>query len=222
MFFDDRKDAGRQLAARLTRFKDQQPIILGLPRGGVVVANEVAKALDAPLDVLLVRKIGAPGRPELAVGAVAFVDKPETVIVDDVKATLDVPKRYLKDAEAEQVREIKRRQEMYGVTPGRLDVRRKTAILVDDGIATGATIRAAVRALRRAKPRRLVVAVPVAPPDAVAVLEREADEVVCVAVDSDLGAISLSYGAFPQVGDDEVIDILERSRRGGVDEVEED
>lgn len=211
MYFSDRTDAGRQLADRLTQYKDQEPLVLGLPRGGVVVAYEVAKALAAPLDVVLVRKIGAPWHSELAVGAVAFVDRAQLVVNQPVKAALGVPDSYIQQVETEKLKEIERQRTLFRGGRGPLDLRGKTAILVDDGIATGATVLAAAQAVRQSSPKRVVVAVPVAPPDAVASLKREVDEVVCLDITADFGAISLFYGSFPQVESSEVVALLERA-----------
>ncbi|NNG05822.1 MAG: phosphoribosyltransferase [Inquilinus sp.] len=211
MYFNDRNDAGRQLAERLTSYKDQEPVVLGLPRGGVVVAYEVAKALAAPLDVVLVRKIGAPWHGELAVGAVAFIDRPRVVVNEPVRTALGVTDEYIQRVEAEKLKEIERQRALFRAGRGPLDLHGKTAILVDDGIATGATVLAAAQAVRQSSPKRVVVAVPVAPPDAVESLKREVDEVVCLEIAADLGAISLFYGAFTQVEDAEVVALLERA-----------
>ena len=211
MYFSDRTDAGRQLADRLKHHKDEQPLVLGLPRGGGVVAFEVAKALVAPLDVVLVRKIGAPWHSELAVGAVALVDRPQLVVNQPVKTALGVPDSYIEKVEAEKLKEMERQRSVFRGDRAPLELRGKTAILVDDGIATGATVLAAAKAVRQSSPNRVVVAVPVAPPDAVASLEREVDEVVCLDVTADFGAISLFYGSFPQVENSEVVALLERA-----------
>jgi predicted phosphoribosyltransferase len=211
--FDDRTDAGRQLAARLERFRDEAPVVLALPRGGVPVGFEVATALGAPLDLVLVRKIGAPFQRELAVGAVVDGERPVTVVNEEIARMLHLPDDYMERESRQQLAEIERRREMYLSGLDRPSVRDATIIIVDDGIATGATVRAAVQAMRQHRPRRLVVAVPVAPPDAVAMLEREADEVICLDTPADFGAIGYFYRDFHQVPDDEVVALLRRAAR---------
>jgi putative phosphoribosyl transferase len=157
-------------------------VVLALPRGGVSVGFEIAKALGAPLDVVLVRKIGAPFQPELALGAVVDGDRPETVLNEEIVRALGVPESYLAKARARQLEEIERRRARYFAGRTRVPVEGRTAIVVDDGIATGATMEAALHARRRARPRRLVLATPVAPPDTIERLRPEADEVVCLAM----------------------------------------
>jgi putative phosphoribosyl transferase len=202
--FADREDAGRQLAAKLVRFKDKNPVVLALPRGGVPIGREVATALDAPMDLILVRKIGAPGQPELALGAVVDGARPELVINEDVRAMLHVTDDYIAEAEARQLAEIGRRRELWLGDRPRIAVEGKTALIVDDGIATGATVRAALHAVRRARPARLVLAAPVAPPDTIESLRDDADEIVCLATPAAFWAISMFYLDFPQVADAEV------------------
>jgi putative phosphoribosyl transferase len=210
--FADRKAAGEQLAESLVEYKDRDPVVLALPRGGVPVGFEVAKALSAPLDVILVRKIGAPGQPELAVGAVVDGGSPETVINEDVKDPLGIEDSYIEEESARQLVEIQRRRKLYIGGRPRPEIAGKTAIIVDDGIATGATVRAAVHAVRRRSPERLVLAVPVAPPDSVESLRGEVDELVCLHTSTLFGAISMYYRAFPQLDAEEVVSILEKAR----------
>ena len=209
--FADRTEAGRRLAERLMRLKDQEPVVLALPRGGVPVAFEVAKALQAPLDLVLVRKIGAPFQPELAIGAVVDGERPELVINRDVVDEYRIPESYLENERRRQLDEIERRRERYLAGRPRAPVRDRTAIVIDDGIATGATMEAALLATRRAGPRRLVLAVPVAPPDTLERLRPEVDEVVCLAVPAFLGAIGSFYRDFRQLDDDEVIELLQQA-----------
>ena len=209
--FKDRTDAGRRLAAELLRLKDRAPVVLGQPRGGVAVAYEVAEALDAPLDLVLVRKIGAPMQPELAVGAVVDGSRPETVVHRDVADALGVPAAYIEEEAARQLAEIERRRELYLAGRAPVDIAGRTAIVVDDGIATGATVEAALLALRRARPAHLVLAVPVAPADTVARLRAEVDEAVCLATPRGFGAISVYYDDFHQMSDAEVVELLRRS-----------
>jgi putative phosphoribosyl transferase len=211
MILKDRKQAGIQLAAELLRFKEQDPVVLALPRGGVPVGFEVAKALGAPLDLILVRKIGAPFQPELAVAAVVDGERMELVINEDVLAALDLSEEDIRKQAKQEVEEIERRQRLYLGGRERVRVRGRTVLVVDDGIATGATMRASLRAVRRREPSRLVLAVPVAPAETVDQLRREVDEVVCLAMPSPFGAIGQFYVDFRQVGDDEVRDLLDRS-----------
>lgn len=210
--FRDRAEAGRRLAERLAGHKGEHPIILALPRGGVAVGFEVAKALNAPLDLVMVRKIGAPTQPELAAAAIVDGDRPTIVVNRDVVDGLAIPAAYIEAEASRQLAEIERRRGLY--LPGRSAVNPagRTAIVVDDGIATGATTRAALRAVRHAEPKRLILAAPVAPPDAVADLARECDEIVCLAEPSFFGGISLFYEDFHQLEDDEVIALLDQAR----------
>ncbi len=212
--FADRTEAGRRLAEKLVRFKAEQPVVLALPRGGVPVGFEVAQALDAPLDVVLVRKIGAPFQTELAVGAVVDGDQPETVLNRDIVEEYQIPERYLAEEGARQLKEIERRRRLYRPGRPRIDVRDRTAIVVDDGIATGATMEAALHATRRAGPKRLVLAVPVAPPDTIERLRPQVDEVECLLVPPYLGAIGMFYKDFRQLSDDEVVALLARAAAG--------
>ena len=209
--FRDREDAGRKLALAVMRFKDEHPCILALPRGGVPVAYEVAKALDAPLDLVLVRKIGAPFQPELAIAAVVDGSRPELVVNEDLARQLEIDDAYLAREEMRQLREIERRRQFYLAGLDRVPVRGKTAIIIDDGIATGATIRAAINATRRANPKRIVVAAPVAPVETIAALRSEADEVVCVEQPEYFGGVGRHYIDFTQVDDEEVRRLLVRA-----------
>lgn len=208
MRFVNRADAGKKLADALERYKTEDVAVLALPRGGVPVAAEVAARLGAPLDLLLVRKIGVPFQPELAMGAV--IDGPEPLVVrnEEVIRLAGIPDPEFRQVEMRELAEIERRRERYtgGRTP--IAVENRVAIIVDDGIATGATVRAAIRGLRRRRPSRIVVAVPVAPPDTVASLEREADEVVCLDQPAHFAAIGQFYEDFRQVDDEEVIRYL--------------
>ena len=211
VMFTDRTQAGQRLAAALLHLKDRAPVILALPRGGVVVGWEVARALGAPLDLVLVRKIGAPGQPELAAAAVVDGEEPEMVVNDDVVGTFAVPATYLEQERARQVQEIERRRGLYLGGRARAEIGDRTAVVVDDGIATGATVRVALRAVRRRKPARTVLAVPVAPPDTIEALRSEADEIVCLETPALFGAISAFYADVRQVTDDEVTALLART-----------
>lgn len=206
--FADRHAAGRALADVLAKRNFAAPVVLALPRGGVAVAAEVARALKAPLDVVLVRKIGVPQQQELAAAAVVDGGDPEVVTNDEVIALAGVTQDYL-DAELKrQLEEIERRRRVYLQGRARVPLEGRTVIVVDDGIATGATVRAALKALRRKAPKALILAVPVAPADAVAALRDEVDEVVCLAVPEPFVAIGLHYLDFHQVSDDEVVRLL--------------
>ena len=206
--FTNRIEAGRRLAAALAAFKAQDPVVLALPRGGVPVGLEVARALDAPLDLVFVRKIGVPYQPELAYGAVVNGAAPETVVNRDVAEMVSVPEGFLEKETARQLEVIKQRRELYMAGRTRPPLSGRTVIVVDDGIATGATVRAALIAVRRAEPRRLVLAVPVAPSDTIQSLRAEADEVICLESPIFFGAISLYYADFSQLTDDQVVDLL--------------
>lgn len=213
MVFKDRREAGRLLAERLTGFREAKPVVLGLPRGGVPVAFEIAQALRAPLDVMLVRKIGVPWQPELALGAVSDGAEPELFIDEQLKSLLEIDDDYIADARKREVGEIERRRTAYRQGRPPIDVAGRVVIVVDDGIATGATTKVALRALRRRKPGRLVLAVPVAPPDSLAGLRVEADEIVCLETPEDMGAVGLYYRDFRQTTDQEVTDLLAQSRK---------
>jgi putative phosphoribosyl transferase len=218
--FADRRDAGRQLAARLQRFKAEDPLVLALPRGGLPVGYEVARALGAPLDVLIVRKLGAPMQPELGVGAVAeggalFVDQ---ATCDE----LGIPSEEIEEIAVRERAEIDRRVRRYRGGRGLIALTGRTVILVDDGVATGGTARTAIRALRALGPRRIVFAVPVAAVDAAQVLATEADELVAVSVPESLMAIGFWYRNFDQVDDAEVVAWLERAARGPDEQEEEE
>ena len=205
--FKDRKDAGMQLAEKLADFAGQQDIfVIALPRGGVVTGVEIANRLRAPLDVLIVRKIGHPWQPELAVGAIS--ETGFIVYNEDVVASVGVTKDYLRGEAARQREEIARRQRLYRGGQKLVNLRGKTVILVDDGVATGATMKAAVETLKREQVGKLVVAVPVAPPGTAAELQRMADVFVCLNIPEDFMAVGNCYYEFPQVTDAEVVALL--------------
>ena len=210
MPFVDRTDAGRSLAKALARYKGQRPVVLALPRGGVPVAAEVATALDAPLDLILVRKIGVPFQPELAMGAV--VDGREPVIVrnEDVISLTGVSEQEFNATRDQQFAEIERRRKLYLGDRPHPQITDRVVIVVDDGIATGATTRAALQAIRMRKPSKLVLAVPVAPTATLKELRGEADEIVCLEDYEDFGAIGRFYSDFSQVSDTEVTETLSR------------
>lgn len=210
MPFSDRVDAGRQLAKALAAYRGQRPVVLALPRGGVPVAAEIATALDAPLDLILVRKIGVPFQPELAMGAVVDGGEPIVVRNDSVIRLSAVSESEFDAVRDQELAEIDRRRKLYLGDRPHPQLAGKTVIIVDDGIATGATTRAALRATRIRKPAKLVLAVPVAPTETLNELRDEADEIVCLEDYEDFGAIGFFYSDFSQVSDAEVIDMLTR------------
>ena len=210
MPFVNRTEAGRELAKALSQYKTPQPVVLALPRGGVPVAAEIAGALGAPLDLILVRKIGVPFQPELAMGAVVDGDKPITVRNEDVIKLCGVKEREFDAIRDEELAEIERRRKRYLGDRPHPQLAGRTVIIVDDGIATGATIRAALRATAERKPGKLVLAVPVAPTDTLQALRGEADDIVCLEDYAEFGAIGLYYADFRQIADTEVIEILAR------------
>ncbi len=181
---------------------------MALPRGGVPVAVEVARALKAPLDLVLVRKIGVPQQPELAAAAVVDGGEPEIVINDDVVELAGVTAAYIREQAKAELEEIERRRALYLEGRPRVPLEGRTLVVVDDGIATGASIRAAVRALRRKKPKKLILAVPVASSETVAALDREVDAVVCLEMPEPFYAIGVHYRDFHQVPDEEVVRLL--------------
>lgn len=212
MLFTDRHEAGRRLAKRLLALKDKRPVVLALPRGGVPVGFEVARALAAPLDLVLVRKIGVPQQEEFALAAVADGEHPELVVDRGLMDSLDISPEYLEAAKSAALQEIERRRHVYLGDRPPVDVAGCTAIVVDDGIATGATMLAALRATRRRGPARLVIAVPVAPGDRLERLRGEADEIVCLDTPADFFAVGQFYREFPQLRDAEVVALLDQAR----------
>jgi putative phosphoribosyl transferase len=220
MPFRNRAEAGRQLAAALARYREQDPVILALPRGGVPVAAEVASALSAPLDLILVRKVGVPFEPELAMGAIVDGGDPLIVRNEDVIRYAGIGEADFKAGCEAEFAEIERRHERYLGSRERATVAGCTAIVIDDGVATGATARAALRATRMRKPKRLVLGVPVAPTESLVELRDEADDVVCLENYETFGAIGCYYSDFRQVRDEEVIEILKhypaKSRKRGM------
>lgn len=210
MIFKNRSDAGQRLAIALARYAPEHPLVLALPRGGVPVAYEVARALDAPLDVFIARKLGAPLQPEFAIGAVA---EGGVVIVDPTADEVGLDAQRLARAIAREQAEIATRVERFRGGRPLGEVRGRMVIVIDDGIATGATARASLRALRAMGPARLVLAVPVAAADSVATLRGEVDELVCLEAPVDFAAVGYWYEDFEQVSDDEVIALLRRATR---------
>jgi predicted phosphoribosyltransferase len=208
--FRDRRDAGRVLAQRLAAYAGRSDVlVLALPRGGVPVAFEVAQALKAPLDLFIVRKLGVPGHEEYAMGALASGDV--RVLNDDVVRSLHIPDAVVEAVTRTERLELERRERLYRDGRPAPNVRGRCVILVDDGLATGATMLAAVRAVRAQQPARTVVAVPTAAAETCSQLRREADEVICVTTPEPFRAVGLWYEDFSQTGDDEVRELLARA-----------
>lgn len=211
--FIDRQDAGKKLAELLMQYKDEKEvIIIGLPRGGVVLAYEVAKALNQPLDVICPRKVGAPYNPELAIGAIT--ETGEGYFNDQLIERLEVPHKYIEAECAKEQATAKRRLELFrkGLKP--LDCSGKVVIIVDDGLATGATMKAAIQAIKKQKAKKLVVAVPVSPPDTAADISTMCNEFICIATPWNFQAVGQFYEIFGQTEDAEVVSLLDRSKIG--------
>jgi len=210
MLFRDRREAGRLLASRLAAYRNRpEVLVLALPRGGVPVAFEVARVLNAPLDIFLVRKLGVPGHEELAMGAIASGGV--RVLNEDLVRALNIQPAVIETIAAKELQELERRERRYRGKRPPPEVRGRTVILIDDGLATGSTMRAAVAALRQQGPAKIVVAVPVGAPETCAEFEEEADETVCARTPVPFYAVGLWYGDFSQTTDEEVHDLLERA-----------
>jgi putative phosphoribosyl transferase len=213
--YSTREQAGQMLARRLMSYARHDVVVLGVPRSGLPVAKEVADALDAPLDVVVVRKLGAPGQPELGIGAVVDGDHPRAIFNQDIIEHLGVSDEYIEAEIARQLKEVNRRETAYRGGRVKIPLAGQTVIVIDDGIATGSSIRAALRGVRRQKPKRLVLAVPVAPAETIEALRSEADEIVCLETPADFFAVGQFYRDFPQVTDDEVKTILQTKQPAG-------
>ena len=210
--FADRAEAGRLLAEKLAKYAGRDDVIvLGLPRGGVPVAYEVARLLGAPLDVFVVRKLGVPGFEELAFGAIASGGV--RVLNEDVARSLPASNEIIEAVTSREIAEVERREQLYRDGRAAPEVRGRVAILIDDGLATGATMRAAARALRKRGVARIVVAVPVGPPDTCREFEAEADEVVCALTPAYFQAVGQYYVDFSQTNDEEVRELLARAAK---------
>jgi len=211
--FKNRQDAGRALAVTVAKRKFANPIILAMPRGGVPVGIEIAKQLHAPLDFVFVRRIGVPGHREVAMAAVVDGANPELVLNEEIGRRIDIPQSYIDAEMKSELEEIDRRRREYVGPTGGPDIAGHTAIVVDDGIATGTSMRAAIKALRRKAPKELIVAVPVAPHDVVASLRSDADEVICLQSPEPFYAVGMHYADFHQIDDDEIAQALAEFRK---------
>jgi putative phosphoribosyl transferase len=211
--FHDRREAGQLLARRLAHYKDRDNVVvLALPRGGVPVGYEIARELKAPLDVYVVRKLGVPWHPELAMGAMA--GRGTEVLNDDVVAAYNIPRHVIRAVAEREALELDRRLREYRGTRPPLDLRDRTVILVDDGLATGSTMRAAVEAIRQEEPRAVIVAVPVAVTQTCREFQDEVDEVICLRTPPDFAAVGYWYEDFSQTTDAEVRELLSHDTRG--------
>lgn len=212
MLFKDRVDAGRQLAAALKEFQGRNCVVLALPRGGVPVAAEVARALNAPLDLLLVRKIGAPRQPELAIGSVIDGEAPMIVRDEELIGLTGTNPHQFDRICADELAEIERRRALYVGRQPPIPVAGRIAIVVDDGLATGNTMRVALRSVRLRKPEMVVMAVPVAPPGTAEAFRKDADRVLCLATPDPFGAVGYFYDDFSPTSDEEVIALMAKAR----------
>jgi predicted phosphoribosyltransferase len=206
MIFKDRQQAGEKLAAALTKYRAKKPLILGIPRGGIIVAYEIAKALNAPLDIIVARKLASPSQPEYAIGAIA----PGGIKILNSEAVqyFGLDKHDLDEIITQEKQELERRMQIYRAGKKALNVKNKTVIIVDDGLATGLTAKAAVRSVKALGAREVILAVPVAAADTAADICQEVDELICLSTPSYFGAVGQFYKNFPQTTDEEVSDIL--------------
>jgi predicted phosphoribosyltransferase len=206
MIFKDRQQAGEKLAAALTKYRAKKPLILGIPRGGMVVAYEIAKALNAQLDIIVARKLASPSQPEYAIGAIA----PGGIKILNSEAVqyFGLDKHDLDEIITQEKQELERRMQIYRAGKKALNVKNKTVIIVDDGLATGLTAKAAVRSVKALGAREVILAVPVAAADTAADMCQEVDELICLSTPSYFGAVGQFYKNFPQTTDEEVSDIL--------------
>jgi putative phosphoribosyl transferase len=211
VLFADRAEAGRRLAGQLMTLQLDRPIVYALPRGGVPVAYEVADALGAPLDLVLVRKIGVPSQPELAAGSIVDGDRPEVIVNRDVVAACGINSETFKAIAERELAEIERRRTLYGAAHAPVPAFGRTVILVDDGVATGASMAAAITAMRRRGAKYIVAAAPVAAPDTARELAQSADRFVSLAIPQRFTSVGRYYEDFHQLGDEEVLDVLAKA-----------
>lgn len=208
--FENREEAGKRLAKELLAYRGKATIVFAIPRGGVVTAYEIAKVLDAPLDIIIPRKIGAPGNQELAIGAVT--EDGTTILNTRLVTMLDISDAYIESEKTKQIEEIKRRVKTYRGEHSPKDFEGKIVILVDDGIATGATVRAAIHSLRKGNPSFIIVAIPVGPPDTIQELKQEVDKLICLITYEPFFAIGQFYTDFSQVPDKDVLTLLKKTK----------
>ena len=208
--FKNREDAAEKLARELLEYWDKNPVVLAIPRGGIVIGYEVAQIVNAPLDLIIPRKIGAPNDSELAIGAVT--EDGTTILNQQLVAELGVSNEYIESEKSKQIQEIRRRIKVYRGEAAALSLEGRTIILVDDGIATGSTMKAAIHSIRKKKPSAIVAAAPVGPPDTVEELKKEVDKLICLIIYEPFFAIGQFYDDFDQVTDEEVIRLLKLSK----------
>jgi len=209
MIFKDRIDAGKQLADKLEEFKDNKDVVLlALPRGGIILAYEVAKKINAPIDIVVPRKIGAPGNEEFAIGAIT--ESGEGIFDDDIINSYGISKEYIDQKVAEEKKEAERRLKVYRGKKKAINLKDKTVILIDDGIATGNTIFAAIKSVKSKSPKKIIVAVPVLPPDTIGPVEKVVDELIYIDAPPMFGAIGRFYEFFGQTRDEEVVEIMKK------------
>ncbi|HAJ57458.1 MAG TPA: phosphoribosyltransferase [Candidatus Omnitrophica bacterium] len=206
--FSDRKEAGGILAQELKKLRLKGAVVLGIPRGGIIVALEVARALEADMDIVLSRKLGAPFNPELAIGSIG--EDGHVFLNEDICASLDVDEGYIQEEKTRQAAEINRRAAAYRAILPRVPLEGRTVIVTDDGIATGATMQAALWAVGAQKPLRLIAALPVGPPDTLKGLASSADEIICLRAPAFFSAVGQFYARFSQVEDAELLEILKK------------
>lgn len=204
--FVDRKDAGEKLCVELAKFKDENPIVLAIPRGGIITAYETIKKFEFDWDLIIPRKIGLPQNKEIAIGAISLDET--SIFNEQYISMLNIPEDYIKNEVSEQVEEIKRRLLKYKGNVDYPDVKNKTVIIIDDGIATGSTIQVAIKSIRRHEPKKIILAVPVAPKDTVSILEKIVDEIICLLTPEEFYAVGPYYKNFEQTTDEEVINIV--------------
>ncbi len=214
MIFKNRAEAGEELAADLDNFKSKpDTIILALPRGGVVVGYEVAKILNLPLDIVVPRKISAPGNPEFAIGAIT--ETGEGVFDEMTVGAYGITESYLQNEIKEEKAEAERRLKLYRSNREPLDLKNKIAIIVDDGLATGLTMRAAIKTVKNLGAKKIIVAIPITSPEAAEIIKKEVDEIIYLEAPAFFGAVGSFYHEFPQITDEEVIDLLKNSENFG-------
>ena len=213
----DRYEAGRRLGQRLRGYEHRRPVVVALPRGGVPVGYEVARALNAPMDVLVVRKLGCPGQPELAIGAISNGRYLEILMNEGLCQEMTVPSKYIEREIEAKIREIRAMEGAYRNHRPAIGLAGRTVIVVDDGIATGATMRVAVRRIRREKPEKIIVATPVASEEAVETMRKEVDEIVCLGIPKRFIAVGGYYRDFQPVSNEEVSELLDRVKPDAVE-----